>query len=110
MNALIKMDKSNILYFSPLQSSFAKTTIEKKYIEKMDSVIVKVGDKVYTKSTAAFVVLNQLNSPLKYLFYFCPTSLADFIYNIIANRRYSWFGKKEECIFPLNNPKFLIKR
>jgi predicted DCC family thiol-disulfide oxidoreductase YuxK len=110
MNALIKMDKSNILYFSPLQSSFAKTTIEKKYIEKMDSVIVKVGDKVYTKSTAAFVVLNQLNNPLKYLFYFCPTFLADFIYNIIANRRYSWFGKKEECIFPLNNPKFLIKR
>ena len=102
------MDKNNILYFSPLQSNFAKLTIEKRYLEAMDTVIVKIDQKVYTKSNAAFVILEQLKNPLRYLFYLVPRFFADFIYDFIAKRRYSWFGKKEECIFPLNNPKFLI--
>ena len=108
IKTLIKMDKENILYFSPLQSSFAKSTIDKKYLEKMDTVIVKRNDQVYTKSSAAFIVLEVLNNPLRYSFYLVPRIFADFIYDFVAKRRYSWFGKKEECIFPINNPKFLI--
>ena len=30
ISALIKMDKNNILYFSPLQSDYAKSSINKK--------------------------------------------------------------------------------
>ena len=63
INTLIKMDKKNILYFSPLQSNFAKSTIDRKYLEKMDTVIVKRNDQVYTKSSAAFIVLEVLNNP-----------------------------------------------
>ena len=108
INALIKMDKNNILYFSPLQSNYAKSSIDKKFLKEMDSVIVRKNEKVFSKSYAAFVVLRELRSPLRYLFYLVPTFFADFIYNLIAKRRYSWFGKKEECIFPIDNPKFLI--
>ena len=108
VNALIKMDKDNILYFSPLQSNYAKTTINKKFLMKMDSVIVRKNEEFFSKSYAAFVILRELKSPLRYLFYLVPTFFADFIYDFIAKRRYSWFGKKEECIFPINNPKFLI--
>ena len=108
INALIKMDKNNILYFSPLQSDYAKSSINKKFLKEMDSVIVRKNEKVFSKSYAAFVVLRELRSPLRYLFYFVPTFFADFIYDFIAKRRYSWFGKKEECIFPIDNPKFLI--
>ena len=108
IDALIKMDKNNILYFSPLQSDYAKSSINKKFLKEMDSVIVRKNEKVFSKSYAAFVVLRELRSPLRYLFYLVPTFFADFIYDFIAKRRYSWFGKKEECIFPINNPKFLI--
>ena len=108
INALIKMDKNNILYFSPLQSNYAKSSINKKFLKEMDSVIVRKNEKVFSKSYAAFVVLRELRSPLRYLFYLVPTFFADFIYDFIAKRRYSWFGKKEECIFPIDNPKFLI--
>ena len=106
--ALIKMDKNNILYFSPLQSNYAKSSINKEFLKEMDSVIVKKDEEVFSKSYAAFVILKELKSPLRYLFYLVPTFFADFIYNLIAKRRYSWFGKKEECIFPIDNPKFLI--
>ena len=108
IDALIKMDKNNILYFSPLQSDYAKSSINKKFLKEMDSVIVRKNEKIFSKSNAAFVVLRELRSPLRYLFYLVPTFFADFIYDFIAKRRYSWFGKKEECIFPINNPKFLI--
>ncbi len=108
INSLIKMDKNNILYFSPLQSNYAKSTINKKFLKEIDSVIVRKNEKVFSKSYAAFVVLRELRSPLRYLFYLVPTFFADFIYDFIAKRRYSWFGKKEECIFPIDNPKFLI--
>ena len=108
INALIKMDKNNILYFSPLQSNYAKSSINKKFLKEMDSVIVRKNEKVFSKSYAAFVVLRELRSPLRYLFYLVPTFFADFIYDFVAKRRYSWFGKKEECIFPIDNPKFLI--
>tara|TARA_B100001113_G_scaffold125056_1_gene102046 strand:- start:86 stop:472 length:387 start_codon:yes stop_codon:yes gene_type:complete len=108
IRSLIKMDKENFLYFSPLQSSFAESTIDKKYLERMDTVIVKRNDQIYTKSSAAFIVLEVVRSPLRYSFYLVPRIFADFVYDFIAKRRYSWFGKKEECIFPINNPKFLI--
>ena len=108
IDALIKMDKNNILYFSPLQSNYAKSSINKEFLNEMDSVIVIKNEKIFSKSYAAFVVLRELRSPLRYLFYLVPTFFADFIYDFIAKRRYSWFGKKEECIFPIDNPKFLI--
>ena len=69
ISALIKMDKKNILYFSPLQSKYAKSTIDTKYLENMDSVIVKKNEKIFSKSNAAFQVLKELRSPLRFVFY-----------------------------------------
>ena len=65
INALIKMDKSDILYFSPLQSNYARSTINKKFLKEMNSVIVRKNEKVFSKSYAAFLVLRELRSPLR---------------------------------------------
>ena len=70
--------------------------------------LVKKGDKTFTKSKAAFIVLDTLNHPFRYFQFFLPSFLTDKIYDLVAKRRYSWFGKKEECIFPINNSQFLI--
>ena len=50
INALIKMDKSDILYFSPLQSNYARSTINKKLLKDMNTVIVKKDEEVFSKS------------------------------------------------------------
>ena len=106
INALIKMDKNNILYFSPLQSNYAKSSINKKFLKEMDSVIVRKNEKVFSKSYAAFVVLRELKSPLRYLFYLVPTFFADFIYNLIAKediagleKRRMYFSYRQSKIF-----------
>ena len=105
----IKHDSKKEIYYSPLQSEYAKRTLGANQISKLDTVIVKQGDEVFEKSKAAFIVLKFLNHPLKYLRFVIPKFLANKIYNLVAKKRYNWFGKKDECIFPTENSQFLIE-
>ena len=108
MSFIQKNDNKNLFLFSPLQSSYAQRTIDPKFIGDMNTVVVMRDGKMFTKSKAAFVVLDTLNHPLKYLKFILPNFITDMLYKFVAKRRYNWFGKKEECIFPIDNPKFLI--
>tara|TARA_X000000368_G_scaffold215204_1_gene169921 strand:+ start:546 stop:932 length:387 start_codon:yes stop_codon:yes gene_type:complete len=108
MDFSLSRDCKKSIYYSPIQSNYAKRTLDQKYVHDMNTVIVKLGNKTFTKSKAIFVILDQLNHPLRYFKFVLPSFLADIFYNFIAKKRYSWFGKKEECIFPMNNSQFLI--
>jgi predicted DCC family thiol-disulfide oxidoreductase YuxK len=37
---------------------------------------------------------------LYFLFFWVPPFVADRVYDFIGNRRYRWFGKKQECWIP----------
>lgn len=77
-----------------------------------DTFILIVGDKFYTKSTAALMVSKELNSILKTLFPFIvlPAFFRDFVYDIIAKNRYKLFGRKDSCRIPTEaeKAKFLL--
>ena len=104
----IRHDYEKKIQYSPLQSNYAKRTLNMDETSDIDTVIVKQGDTVFKKSEAAFIILKFLNHPLQYLRFVIPRFLADKIYNLVSRKRYNWFGKKEECIFPINNSQFLI--
>ena len=108
MDFSLSHDHNKSIYYSPIQSDYAKRTLNQKYIDDMNTIIVKKDNKTFTKSKAAFVVLDQLNHPLRYFKFILPSFLADICYDFVAKKRYSWFGKKEECIFPMHNSQFLI--
>ena len=105
----IRHDHEKRIQYSPLQSNYAKRTLNMDETSDIDTVIVKQGDKVFKKSEAAFIILKFLNHPLQYLRFVIPRFLADKIYNLVSRKRYNWFGKKEKCIFPNENSQFLIK-
>ena len=105
----IRHDHEKKIQYSPLQSNYAKRTLNMDETSDIDTVIVKQGDIVFKKSEAAFIILKFLNHPLQYLRFVIPRFLADKIYNLVSRKRYSWFGKKEKCIFPNENSQFLIK-
>lgn len=105
----IRHDHEKKIQYSPLQSNYAKRTLNMDETSDIDTVIVKQGDKVFKESEAAFIILKFLNHPLQYLRFVIPRFLADKIYNLVSRKRYSWFGKKEKCIFPNENSQFLIK-
>ena len=105
----IRHDHEKKIQYSPLQSNYAKRTLNMDETSDIDTVIVKQGDTVFKKSEAAFIILKFLNHPLQYLRFVIPRFLADKLYNLVSRKRYSWFGKKEKCIFPNENSQFLIE-
>lgn len=101
---IIKKDKKNLFRFASLQSSFAQSVLQKFHLtgETLNSFIYLEKGKVYTRSTAALMVAKQLSGwwPLLSAFMIVPRFMRDAVYKLIANKRYKWFGKKDECWIP----------
>ncbi|WP_299250074.1 thiol-disulfide oxidoreductase DCC family protein [uncultured Cytophaga sp.] len=104
VNFIIDHDPKNKFVFAPLQSEMA-TNILKQLGEKnilIDSIILVQNNRIYKRSRASLEIAKRLNGlwPLCYVFIVVPGFIRDFVYNIIANNRYKWFGKMEACRFP----------
>lgn len=67
-----------------------------------NSVVYQHGENIYIKSMAVLKILNELGGiwKLANIFSLFPTSLLDRLYDFIASHRYSWFGKKNQCMVP----------
>ena len=72
---------------------------EKENQKSMDSIVLFYKNKTYTKSTAVLksVILLRGIYRLAFVFYCIPKAIRDYIYTQIANNRYKWFGKLEQC-------------
>lgn len=101
---IIARDKKSIFSFASLQSTFARKHLMHANGQDInyDSVVYQRGEKIYIKSIAALKILNELGGlwKLANIFSFMPTSLLDRMYDFIARHRYSWFGKKNQCMVP----------
>ncbi|MGM0933082.1 MAG: thiol-disulfide oxidoreductase DCC family protein [Bacteroidota bacterium] len=102
---IIKHDKKDIFRFASLQSELGRKLVSERGMDPddLDSIIlIEPGVAYFRKSTAALEISKDLSggaSLLQY-FWFIPESLRDGIYNLIANNRYKWYGKKESCMIP----------
>lgn len=100
---IIKHDKTNSLKFTSLQSEIGQQLlIHYKLSTAIEGVVFIENNIAYFKSKAAFKIANYFGGfwRVLQLFSILPTSLTDFAYDIIANNRYKWFGKKESCMLP----------
>lgn len=101
---IIKRDAKNQFLFASLQSDAAKGLLL-QYNETNslpESIILLKHGQVYGRSTAVLKILRELNGfwSILYFFIIIPKFLRDPVYNLIAKKRYRWFGKKEECMVP----------
>lgn len=102
---VIRNDSNGSFRFASLQSNVAASLLEQYSYEddRLDSMILIVGDRLYRKSRAALQIARRLDKawPLFfYLFFWVPSFIGDPIYSFIGNRRYRWFGKMDECWIP----------
>lgn len=107
---VIKNDKKNIFLFAPLQGQTAKHIISKYNIDtsKVDSILLYIPEKgLFLKSTAALKIASRLGFAwnLFSLFLIIPAFIRNWIYDLIAKNRYTWFGKKEACMVPTEELK-----
>ena len=104
VNFLISKDKKEVLKFASLQSEYAQNTIPKELLnrENLDTIIVYSDGQFYDRSNAVLKLCNVLGGGF-YVFligYLTPRFIRDGLYRFIANNRYHWFGKTEQCRVP----------
>jgi predicted DCC family thiol-disulfide oxidoreductase YuxK len=64
-------------------------------------LVIRHGQAL-TKSDASLGLTGELKAPWRYLavLQFVPRSLRDWIYDIVARNRLSWFGEQKDCFLP----------
>ena len=101
---MIKRDAKSRFRFASLQSPVAEKLLgaELRQDDRLGSVVLVLGDKVYRKSAAALQTARRLDGlwPLLAVLLIIPRPLRDAIYDFIGNRRYRMFGKREVCWRP----------
>ena len=102
---IIKRDKEDLFRFASLQSEIAQKLLSERTIDtqKIDSVVlIEPGVAYYLKSDAALEIGKELKGyrTLSKIFELIPKTLRNIVYDLIARNRYSWFGKKDECMIP----------
>src|ERR1035437_1260844 len=99
---IIKRDKKAKFKFASLQSVSGQNIL-KQYnlsIDNLESFILIKDNKFYNKSSAGLMVLKELGGwwKLLYAFIIIPKPIRDFIYDLIAKRRYKIFGRSDTCM------------
>lgn len=101
---IIARDSHARFRFAPLDSEAARRLLmECDYSSPLpDSVALIERGVVYTRSSAALRIARRLRFPwpLFYALTLVPRPLRDAAYDLIANHRYAWFGKRNACMMP----------
>ena len=101
---VIKHDLDGKFLFASLQSTEGQKILQQYRlpVNNFNSFVLLQDEKVYTRSTGALKVAKQLQTPwqLLYAFIIVPEFIRDAVYNLIANKRYQWFGRKDSCMIP----------
>ena len=70
--------------------------------EALSTVVLVQGKKVHVRSSAALRTLAAMDAPWKYLsvFIVIPAPIRDLVYRVVAEHRYTVFGRVENCRLP----------
>ena len=101
---VLKRDRKGLFRFAALQSETGQRLLDRFGLnrESFDTVVLVDGDRLFTRSDAAFVIARRLGRPWSWLalLQWAPKRLRDAVYDGIARRRYRWFGRRETCMLP----------
>ena len=101
---IIPRDPGGTLRFAPLQSDLGQTVRESTGLstDDLETVVLVDDGMAYTKSDAAIRVGEHLGGVYRLLSLgrLLPRSFRDRIYDVVAENRYDWFGKKDQCMVP----------
>jgi predicted DCC family thiol-disulfide oxidoreductase YuxK len=100
---ILKRDKEKKFLFASLQSDYGQKILQqfKLPVDNFNSFILYQDGKIFIKSTGVLKMFSQLKGwKWMKVFWIVPKFIRDAVYSLIANNRYKWFGKKNECWLP----------
>ena len=98
---ILKKESNKKLQFCSLNSQKAAKLIPLEFQNTdLDSMLLLHKNKLYCESTAALKICGYLKGawPLMQLFLIVPKPIRDLVYRWVAENRYKWFGKKDQCM------------
>ncbi|KAF3966232.1 hypothetical protein CMV_009646 [Castanea mollissima] len=95
-------DRNRSIRFEPLQSEAGKKLLQRsgRAPDDISSVVLVEKDRSYIKSEAVLKIMEYIDLPFPQLalfLQFVPLFLRDFLYDNVANNRYTFFGRSESC-------------
>jgi predicted DCC family thiol-disulfide oxidoreductase YuxK len=105
---VLRHNSKKDIRFASLQSDVGQKLLGKFLPSQEIKTIVFIRNgEVFVKSDAALELCKELNGlyPIFHVYKVVPKSIRDGIYNFIAQNRYRWFGKREECWMPTEELK-----
>ena len=109
VDLLIRLDTENRFLFAPLQGETAEQVLERheRSADRLDSIVYVRGfesedERIYEKSTAVLRALGDLGGAWWILSWMrvLPEVLRNWVYDLVANNRYRWFGQYDQCRIP----------
>ncbi len=105
VRSILRHDRKKRFLFSPLQSSFGATVqgrLKARYGAVPDSIVLLHNNKVYVRTDAVLRIAAIIGGPWYLLspLWLLPRKLRNALYDIVARKRYRWFGQREACYLP----------
>jgi predicted DCC family thiol-disulfide oxidoreductase YuxK len=101
---IIAHDKRALFRFAALQSAAGRELCQRSGIDpdQVDAVLLFQRDRVRRRSDAALAIATAFGGPWRLLavFWLVPRPVRDWLYGIVARRRYRWFGQRTTCLVP----------
>ncbi|KAK7261916.1 hypothetical protein RIF29_28240 [Crotalaria pallida] len=95
-------DRNKTIRYEALQSEAGKMLLRRsgRAPDDISSVVLVEKDRSYIKSEAVLKIMEYIDLPfpqLALLLQFVPLFVRDFVYDNVANNRYTIFGRSESC-------------
>jgi len=101
---LIPRDPEGRLQFAALQSDAGQHLLAQHGLPTagFDSIVLVEGERLHTKSDAAIRIAELLGWPYRAarVARLLPGGVRDSLYDVVADNRYDWFGRKDQCMIP----------
>ncbi|KAK9923156.1 hypothetical protein M0R45_031588 [Rubus argutus] len=95
-------DRNRRMRFEALQSEAGRKLLQRsgRAPDDISSVVLVEKDRSFIKSEAVVKIMEYIDLPfpqLAFFVQFVPLFIRDFIYDNVANNRYTIFGRSESC-------------
>ncbi|MGH7773096.1 MAG: thiol-disulfide oxidoreductase DCC family protein [Candidatus Binatia bacterium] len=104
---IIERDPKAHFRFAALQSPIGQRLSEQHGLspQTMETMVLVEGTSIFTKSDAALRIAKRLSGiyPALAILFIIPRPIRNWAYDLIANHRYKWFGKRDSCMVPTDD-------
>jgi predicted DCC family thiol-disulfide oxidoreductase YuxK len=101
---ILARERAPTLRFASLQSPIAMRALPPLGLDPtlLESLVLVEDGRAFTRSAAALRIARHLRAPWSWfgVALLVPAVVRDAVYDIVARRRYAWFGRSAACLVP----------